>query len=71
LKDGSAVEIRRDNMRGGAHAPLPLEELEKKFSDNVVYGGFSAGRADEMKRAIDRLLSAPDMSGLGVLGGHA
>ena len=71
LKDGSAVEIRRDNMRGGAHAPLPLEELEKKFSDNVVYGGLSAARADEMRSAIDRLLSAPDMSGLGVLGGHA
>lgn len=70
LKDGSTIEIRRDNMRGGAHAPLPLAELEKKFADNVVYGGFEAARANEMKHAIDGLFTAPDMSGLGALGGR-
>jgi 2-methylcitrate dehydratase PrpD len=71
LKDGSFVEIRRDNMRGGAHAPMPIEELEKKFADNVVYGGFDSRRAGEMRQAIDALLSAPDMAGLSVLAGDA
>ncbi len=71
LKDGSTIEIRRDTMRGGAHDPLPPEELERKFSDNVVYGGFSPARAAEMKRAIDGLLGAPDLSGLRALAGRA
>jgi 2-methylcitrate dehydratase PrpD len=71
LRDGSVVEIRRENMRGGAHAPLAPGELERKFTDNVIYGGLSPERAERMKRAIDGLFGASDMSGLGALGGAA
>jgi hypothetical protein len=28
-------------MRGGKHAPLTVQEIETKFVDNAVYGGWS------------------------------
>ncbi|MDL2397965.1 MmgE/PrpD family protein [Rhizobium mayense] len=41
LSDGSQVEFRQPYMRGGKHAPLTVEEIETKFVDNAVYGGWS------------------------------
>jgi 2-methylcitrate dehydratase PrpD len=62
LKDGSVQEVRRENMRGGAHDPLPREELEAKFVGNVLYGGFDRKVADKMKTASSSLFAAPDLS---------
>jgi 2-methylcitrate dehydratase PrpD len=41
LRDGSVAEINQGYMRGGAQAPLSAAELEGKFIDNAVYGGWS------------------------------
>jgi 2-methylcitrate dehydratase PrpD len=41
LSDGSQKEFRQPYMRGGKHAPLTVEEIETKFVDNAVYGGWS------------------------------
>jgi 2-methylcitrate dehydratase PrpD len=46
LRDGSVHEFAQDNMRGGAHAPLPAEEFQRKFLDNVAYGGWNPSQAE-------------------------
>jgi 2-methylcitrate dehydratase PrpD len=50
MHDGAVHELRQNFMRGGAHAPLSDEELERKFFDNALYGGWSEALA---KRAGD------------------
>jgi 2-methylcitrate dehydratase PrpD len=55
LRDGSVREIRRPHFRGGAHAPIPDDELEKKYRDNCRFGGWSDERAAEVARAIDAI----------------
>jgi 2-methylcitrate dehydratase PrpD len=49
LRDGNVIEIRRDNMRGGSHDPLSQDELERKFFDNAMHGGWSREKAERMK----------------------
>jgi hypothetical protein len=48
LADGTSREYRQGHMRGGQDAPLPVAELEGKFLDNAVYGGWSADRAERL-----------------------
>ena len=43
-------EIRQPYMRGGAHAPLATAEVEAKFMDNVVYGGWSRDVGERFTR---------------------
>jgi 2-methylcitrate dehydratase PrpD len=50
LKDGSRREFRQPYMRGGAHAPLSLSELEAKFMDNVLYGGWSRPSGETLRQ---------------------
>jgi hypothetical protein len=45
LRDGNVMEIDQAHMRGGANAPLSGVELEQKFIDNAVYGGWSKEQA--------------------------
>jgi 2-methylcitrate dehydratase PrpD len=45
LFDGRVVEFSQPNMRGGAHDPLPDDELFGKYADNAVYGGWTRDRA--------------------------
>jgi 2-methylcitrate dehydratase PrpD len=47
LKDGSSVEERQANFRGGAHDPLSRADLEEKFRLNCAYGGWPKERAEE------------------------
>ena len=49
LKDGSQREVRRPHMRGGIHAPLSSEELDAKFLDNVVYGGWRREQGERFR----------------------
>jgi 2-methylcitrate dehydratase PrpD len=51
LADGTTREFRQAHMRGGADAPLSAMELEAKFMDNAIYGGW-------MTPAAERLLGA-------------
>jgi 2-methylcitrate dehydratase PrpD len=57
LKDGSVREVRRANMRGGAHDPLSESDIRAKFRDNARFGGWSAQRMDEVAAAIDRIMA--------------
>jgi 2-methylcitrate dehydratase PrpD len=41
MKDGTDIEIGQPFMRGGKHAPLSTFEIEEKFTDNALYGGWS------------------------------
>lgn len=52
LRDGSVREIRRPYFRGGAHAPIPDDELMKKYRDNCRFGGWSGERAAQVADAI-------------------
>ena len=51
LADGSAREFRQPHMRGGAGAPLLAVELESKFMDNAIYGGWTTAAAERLMRA--------------------
>jgi 2-methylcitrate dehydratase PrpD len=64
LKDGTTREIRRAHMRGGAHEPLPAEELDAKFMDNVVYGGWPRERGERFRRMSCDLFSQPALDAL-------
>ncbi|HSA90304.1 MAG TPA: MmgE/PrpD family protein [Burkholderiales bacterium] len=57
LKDGSVREVRRPHFRGGAHAPIPDDELERKYRDNCRFGGWSDARAAQVAGALDAIAS--------------
>ena len=62
LSDGAVKEFRQPHMRGGAHEPLPIAELETKFLDNAVYGGWSRGTAARFLDLSRDLFRAADLS---------
>ncbi|MGH8692478.1 MAG: hypothetical protein ACREUS_15750 [Burkholderiales bacterium] len=55
LRDGSVREIRRPYFRGGAHAPIPDDELAGKYRDNCRFGGWSGERAARVADAINAI----------------
>jgi 2-methylcitrate dehydratase PrpD len=48
LRDGSVVEERQANLRGGAADPLSRAEIEAKARENCLYGGWDAARAESV-----------------------
>jgi 2-methylcitrate dehydratase PrpD len=61
LADGSSREYRQPHMRGGAGAPLLAVELEAKFRDNAIYGGWTAGAAERLLTASRTIFTAPSL----------
>jgi 2-methylcitrate dehydratase PrpD len=59
LRDGSVVEERQPHMRGGAHEPLTLADLEEKFLLNARHGGWSDARAKAALKLIAGLFDGP------------
>jgi hypothetical protein len=51
-------------MRGGAHAPLTDEEVERKFVDNVRYGGWSVEQARRFLDVAPTLFDTPRLDAL-------
>jgi hypothetical protein len=39
-------------MRGGKAAPMSLEELQTKFVDNAIYGGWTAAQAELARNIV-------------------
>jgi 2-methylcitrate dehydratase PrpD len=64
LKDGSRLEIRRPYMRGGVHAPLSQAELEAKFMDNVLYGGWRREQGERFKQVSRDLFARPNLAAM-------
>jgi len=64
LADGSVKEFRQPHMRGGAHDPLPIAELEGKFLDNARFGGWDEPLAQTFLDLTRSLFSARDLSAL-------
>jgi 2-methylcitrate dehydratase PrpD len=57
LKDGTVREVRRANMRGGAHDPLSEDDIRAKFRDNTLFGGWTVARTGEVAAAVDRIMA--------------
>jgi 2-methylcitrate dehydratase PrpD len=64
LHDGSTREFRQPHMRGGAHAPLSVDEIEAKFLDNAKYGGWSPALAMRLLSASRTLFAEPRLDHL-------
>ena len=64
LRDGTTREFRQPHMRGGAHAPLTDEEVERKFMDNARYGGWSVAQATRVLDVTRTLFDAPRLDAL-------
>jgi 2-methylcitrate dehydratase PrpD len=64
LKDGSEIEIRQPHMRGGKHAPLTVAEIEGKFTDNAVYGGWQTEMAAAFLRLSNTIFDSSDLSSI-------
>lgn len=69
LRDGRELEFRQPHMRGGVHAPLGAEELEAKFMDNMLYGGWSRDRAERLMTAARGLFASSGLDALAELRG--
>ena len=59
LGDGSSIQERQPHMRGGAHEPLSLPEIEHKFEANASHGGWSRSQAEAALELARRLWDAP------------
>jgi 2-methylcitrate dehydratase PrpD len=64
LSDGSERDVHRPYMRGGVHAPLSETELEAKFMDNVLYGGWDRARGDRFKHVSRDIFSHTHMAAM-------
>jgi 2-methylcitrate dehydratase PrpD len=64
LTDGSTREHRQPHMRGGAHAPMPQTELERKFLDNALHGGWDTATAQQFMTFASEVFHAPALGGL-------
>ncbi len=65
LRDGSVVEERQADLRGGAKQPLSRAEIEAKFMANAAHGGWPHARAEAARDLARRLFDGPiDLSPL-------
>lgn len=62
LTDGRSREVRRPFMRGGVHAPLSDAELEAKFMDNVLYGGWTREQGEQLQQHLRGLTAQPALA---------
>jgi 2-methylcitrate dehydratase PrpD len=61
LTDGREIEFRQPHMRGGKHAPLTTEEIETKFTDNAVYGGWNKETAQKFLGLSRTIFDSADL----------
>jgi 2-methylcitrate dehydratase PrpD len=57
LTDGTVREVRQAALRGGARAPLPAAELERKFRENAAHGGWRGATADRLAQLSNGLFT--------------
>ena len=64
LRDAQVIELRQNHMRGGARNPLSDREIEAKFFENALYGGWDRERAEQLRTWTYSVLSARDLGEL-------
>ena len=64
MRDGTVHELRQGHMRGGAHAPMPQAELEAKFVENALYGGWSRAQAERLRESLSSIFGRDGLGGL-------
>lgn len=69
LTNGEVHEFSRENMRGGAHAPLYEGELEEKFRQNAAFGGLSPKLTKDLEALCLSIGRGGDLRGLATFGG--
>jgi len=62
--DGRQLEFRQPFMRGGARAPLATSEVEAKFMDNIVYGGWSRDAGERLRRLSHGVFALPRLDAM-------
>jgi 2-methylcitrate dehydratase PrpD len=55
LTNGEVREVKQGYMRGGKAAPMSLGDLETKFVDNAIYGGWVVSDADAARGVVTGL----------------
>ena len=58
LTSGETRVVQQGYMRGGAHAPMSLADIESKFVDNALYGGWTAAQAETARAGMKDLFTA-------------
>ncbi|HEY7447369.1 MAG TPA: MmgE/PrpD family protein [Vicinamibacterales bacterium] len=64
LRDGSTRDYRQPYLRGGVRAPLSAAELETKFLDNVLSGGWDQSRAERLLGWSHDVFALPGLTSL-------
>lgn len=57
LDDGSVVEERQPQMRGGTREPLSRADLEAKLAANLAFAGWDTGRAKDISTFADAVMA--------------
>ncbi len=58
LHNGEVREARQGYFRGGVDAPLPFEDLIKKFAANCVVGGIAAVQSEALLQSLKTMLQS-------------
>jgi 2-methylcitrate dehydratase PrpD len=61
LKDGSVKEVRRANMKGGAHDPLSATDIADKLRDNARFGGWDDARTERLIAAVEAIMKGDEV----------
>lgn len=64
LRNGSRHEVRQPFLRGGARAPLSAAEVEAKFLDNALDGGWRRPSAERLLRVAREVFDMPRLDAL-------
>ena len=64
LTNGEVREVKQGFMRGGSQAPMSQQELETKFIDNALYGGWSNSEAEAARVLVAGLFEATTSASL-------
>ena len=64
MTDGRIHEIEQPHLRGGAHEPLPADELRAKYRANAAAGNVPDAMAGALEAWCETAFEAPDMAGL-------
>jgi len=60
LKNGTVLEERQGQLRGGAKQPLSRDEVISKAQANLVFAGWQSDSVASLERFAASLFASPD-----------